>query len=122
MISPASKRELCHHSLDLPILDGIDRHDINAVAVWDDDPRTPDALPRVTVQWRSGGTFEFLNLLPGEARALAAMLEMAADGQDRRAMAAPKAVAAFSTEFKTEPPAEAPAPAEAPESLAEAAP
>lgn len=69
-------RDLHHHRLDLPEVKTLNRPDIE---VWDDDPEGKP--PHVTLY------FDFeasADLLPNEARALAALLISAADWQDRR--------------------------------------
>ena len=113
-------RELIHHSLSLPCLAYFSGRILGKarIEVWDDEPRESPPAPHVTLAWDNAKENEFLDLTPAEARALAAMLVMAADSQDRRAEAQPKPVAAFETVHPTEPPA-SPEPLAA---LAEAAP
>lgn len=77
------KRELLHHRLDLQDIKSLARCDIE---VWDDTPRDGQP-PHVSLNWH--GEMSSIDLRPNEARALAALLIVAADGQDRAAEATP---------------------------------
>lgn len=72
-------RELNHSHLALPSIPALKRKKWS-VEVWNDDPGTGE--PRHVTLGVELETTEYVDLLPSEARALAALLIAAADGQD----------------------------------------
>lgn len=73
-----SMREIIHHNLDLAKVTGLSR--VDAVEVWADAPDKDQATHIVLYQ----GFEHSIDLLPSEARALAALLIVAAETQERR--------------------------------------
>jgi hypothetical protein len=70
-------KNLCHHSLGTVA----DRYDLE---VWADDPNVHTDPREVTLYVsESGGETFYVNLTPAEARALAALLVVSADRQER---------------------------------------
>lgn len=78
---------LNHHALDLPKSKETEKLNRCDLEVWDDAPAV-DQPSHVTLyidsDENSVGSFRHVDLLPNEARALAALLINAADWQDRR--------------------------------------
>ena len=70
-------QELIHHRLDR-------RSEDTMIEVWADDPRGEPPPERVVVLWFDGEVYA-VDLTPAEARALAALLVLAAETQERAA-------------------------------------
>lgn len=76
-------RDLHHDSLSLPAVPAIKRKDEN-IGVWHDAPATGLPATVVLEMDDSEGHWMTKDLLPSEARALAALLINAAEHQERR--------------------------------------
>lgn len=78
-------RELNHDRMSLPAIPALKRKAGNSVEVWHNAPdRNEPVCIVLNVEPHDGG-MHTMDLLPSEARALAALLINAADHQDRRA-------------------------------------